>query len=41
MMLEELFEAEPSTPMPTGAPAASSSLVGQMPEASTILDAAQ
>ena len=40
-MLEELFEAEPSTPSPSGTPAASSSQVGQMPDASTMLEAAQ
>ena len=40
-MLEESLDAEPSTPRPTAEPAASSSQVGQMPEASTMFEAAQ
>ena len=40
-MFEASLEAEPSTPRPIGAPAASSSTVGQMPEARRMFELGQ
>ena len=40
-MLLASLEADPSTPMPTGTPAASSSTVRAMPEASRMLELGQ